>query len=56
MEKQTAYERAEQTSKEIIQFCIDKGMQLDEFEALMDALPIAIKQYMKFVKSKTRLE
>lgn len=54
--KATAYERAEITAEEIIQFCIEKKIKLDEFNALQDVLPKKIKKHMNYVNSITTLK
>lgn len=56
MEEITAYERAEQTAEEIIQYCVKKKIKMDEFNALQDVLPRKIRKYIKYINSITTLK
>lgn len=53
--EENVVKKAEQSADEIIQFCVKKGIKMDEFEILQDILPRKIRMYIKYIHSITPL-
>lgn len=49
--EENVVKKAEQSADEIIQFCVKKGIKMDEFEILQNILPRKIRMYIEYIRS-----